>query len=299
MDSNYREPTGNATPTCLAILSVPPKAVMRKKGYDPAEVMRYNGSEAHPLAKWTTRGLPNGSTYKMAVSELEKANSERWGLLRARLNFTDGRFELYARANPEDRDSFALVKTYDPNEVFHNEALERTQQGRSDLAPRLKHTANDRGHQFVKDRPSSFAPEVMYKDCPPPVESQAGYAFMPMSYNAYLVKPKDEPQGARKTLSNFMQNSTDYRPRSYRREGEEDNRHCHCAEVYQVGDYTLDLARQTDTVDHRNYRTVKNFTATGDLKANSSIVGKRNVKKPQLMSSTSGAAVTDREVPNA
>lgn len=297
MDSNYNEPLNNAKPTSLALLTVPPKGDMRKKGYDPAEVKNYNGSETHPLAKWSTQGLPNGATYKVAVKELEKVNSKPWGLISARLNFSDGHFELYTRADPEDPNSLNLVKTYDPNGEYRKETMTRTMQGRSDLEPRMKHTADDKGHQFVKDRPNSFAPEVMYKDCPPPVQSQAGYNFTPASYNSYLVKPKDDPEGVRKTQSNFMQNSTDYRPRSYLREDPANNRHCHCAEVYQVGDYTLDLAHQTDSVDHRNRRTVKNFTATGDLKANSSIVGKRDVKKPQFMDSTAAASTAEGAQP--
>ncbi|EPY38741.1 hypothetical protein AGDE_05188 [Angomonas deanei] len=276
---------------------------MKKKGFDPDDVLNYNGSEAHPLAKWSTKSFPSAYKYKDALEEMEKSNSKPWGLLKARINFSDGKFELYERTNAADPGSLHLAKTYDPNGQFRKETMNRTMQGRSELKPKLQHTADDRGHHLGdKPIPRSFAPEVLYKDYPPPVTSQAGYDFTPVSYNSYMVRPKEDLQGTRDLKSNFMQNSTDYRPRSYKREDPR-SRHCHCAEVFQVGDYTLDLAHQTDTTDHRNRTTQRNFNATGDRKHESYIVGKRDVQQPTFRATIKGntangaAPLQDSEVP--
>lgn len=300
MDATFKEPDGDAVPISYAVLTVPPKAEMRKKGYNPEEVV-VNGREAHPLSVWKTYSLPAGTSYKQAVSALQEANSKPWGLLKARLYFSDGRYEEFERRQAGNPRSFANLATYDPNEVFRAETMGRASMNRTKLQPRLAPLVDEKGHHTSQKKlPRTFAPEVLYRDCPPPVHSQAGFDFTPVSSNAFLLRPKDAPVGVRPVQSNFMQSSCDYRPRAYLRNGPQDSRHCHCAEVYQVGDYTMDLAKEGTTINHRNHLTVKEWTATGSLKQNSTIVGKRHAHAPRFgctatMNSTAEAA----EVPTA
>lgn len=279
MDASYREPNSGAEPTSYAILSVPPKAVIRKKGYSPEEVCVI-GSKPHPLATWTTYSLPVGSSYKDALLLMQQANKKPWGLLRARLHFSDGRIELFERRIPSSPSSFMNVGTYDPNEGKH--AIVAKQAPR----PPLTSLVNENGYMLSnKPRPSSFAPEVLYKNCPPPVHSQCGFDFTPVSYNSFLLKPSNKPKGCRNVQSNFEQRPIDFRPRAYLRDHPADSRHCHCAEVYQVGDYTQDLARQgmPEVIDGRNNYVFNQRTAKLGIPVQpSTIVGKRNARDPRF-----------------
>lgn len=283
MDASYREPVSGAMPTSYAVLSVPPKSEMRKKGYDPDQVY-INGAEAHPLAKWTSYSLPAGASYKDALLKLQEANKKPWGLLRARLHFSDGQLEMFERRNPNVPGSFSNVRTYDPNGVYHQTTGEAADKSRKRLNPRLKFLTDDLGHTLYPERPRprTFAPQELFKNCPPPVHSQCGYDFTPISHASFLLKPSDPPKGVRPVQSNFEHKPCDYRPRSYLREGPVDSRHCHCAEVYQVGDYTQDLARQTDVVNGRNRLIHKDFTKLGTYIPNSTIIGKRNARDPRF-----------------
>lgn len=298
MDATYHEPSSDAVPISYAVLSLPTKAAMRKKGYDP-EQTNYNGGglATHPLATWKTFSLPDGSTYKSAVSAVQKANDKPWGPLKIRLNFSDGHYEQFERTNPEAKESFQSTTTYNPNEVFKGETLSRSTARRTQQEPRLKPLVDQKGHHLSsKPIPRTFAPEELYKNCPPPVLSQAGYDFTPVSYNGFLLKPQDPPQGVRNVQSGFMQSSCDYRPRSYLRpDGTTGtghaSRHCHCNEVFQVGDYTMDFAREGETIDHRNRLTKKEYSPIGTLKANSSVVGPRNARQPRFACSSKATAL--------
>lgn len=282
MDATYSEPQGDATPISYAVLSLPSKAEMKRKGYDPDHLV-INGSEAHPLSRWRTESLPRGATYKDAIAKLQEVNSKPWGLVKVRLHFSDGTEEVFERTNPGVPGSFHNAKTYDPNEVFKKETMARSSAGRAVLLPRLKPIADDKGHSTTgKPLLRTFAPEVLYRDYPPPVHSQPGYDFTPMSHNSFMLRPADPKPGVRNVQSGIMQQPVDYRPRSYLRELPPNSRHCHCAEVYQVGDYTLDLAKQGETIDHKNHLTIKNTTSMGSVKTNSTIVGKRNAQQPRF-----------------
>ncbi|KPA83612.1 hypothetical protein ABB37_01885 [Leptomonas pyrrhocoris] len=290
MDATYSEPSNDAVAISYAVLSLPTKAAMRKKGYNPDHT-NYNGGglATHPLATWKTFSLAEGCTYKDAVSAVQKANDKPWGPLKIRLNFSDGHYEQFERTNPESKDSFRSTTSYSPNAVFKAETLSLSTARRAQQEPRLKPLVNAGGHHLSsKPIPRTFAPEELYKNTPPPVLSQAGYDFTPISYNSYLLRPQDPPQGVRDVRSNFMHSSCDYRPRAYlRAEGtttgaEHVSRHCHCNEVLQVGDYTMDLAREADTIDHRNRLTKKEYSPIGTLKANSSVVGCRHARQPRF-----------------
>eukprot|EP00796_Vickermania_ingenoplastis_P001142 gene1142-671_t len=273
MDASYREPVSGATPIGYSVLS----------GYDPDQIY-INGAEAHPLATWTSYSLPAGASYKDALIKLQEANKRPWGLLRARLHFSDGQLEMFERKLPNVPGSFSNVRTYDPNGVYHQLTGEKAAVSRTQLEARLKFVSDDKGHTLFPERPRprTFAPQQLFKNCPPPVHSQCGYDFTPISHASFLLKPSDHPKGVRKVQSNFEQKPCDYRPRSYLRDGPVDSRHCHCAEVYQVGDYTQDLARQTDVVDHRNQLVHKKYTHLGSYIPNSTIVGKRNARDPRF-----------------
>ncbi|KAL7709071.1 hypothetical protein N2W54_006169 [Lotmaria passim] len=290
MDATYHEPSSDAVPVSYAVLSLPTKTTMRKKGYDP-DMTDYNGGglATHPLASWKTFSLPDGCTYKAAVSAVQKANDKPWGPLKIRLNFSDGHYEQFERTNPNSKESFQSTTSYDPNKVFKAETLSRSTARRAQQEPRLKPLVDERGHHLgSKPIPRTFAPEELYKNCPPPVLSQAGYDFTPVSYNSFLLKPQDPPEGVRNVQSGFMQNSCDYRPRSYlRADGttgtSHPSRHCHCNEVFQLGDYTMDFAREGEAIDNRNRLTKKEYTPIGTLKANSSVVGPRNARQPRFV----------------
>ncbi|CAJ1016920.1 conserved hypothetical protein [Leishmania braziliensis MHOM/BR/75/M2904] len=288
MDSTYKEPSGAAVPTSYAVLSLPSKATMRRKGYNPDDV-NYNGGLAlHPLATWRTFSLPDGCTYKDAVTAVQTANAKPWGPIKIRLNFSDGRYEQFERAAPSVMDSLQSTTTYNPNGVFKEETLSLSTMRRAQQQPRLRPLVDERGHHLSsKPIPRTFAPEELYKNCPPPVLCQPGYDFTPVSYNTFLLKPQDPPQGVRNVQSNFTHSICDYRPRSYLRpEGATGtthaSRHCHCNEVFQVGDYTMDFACEGTTVNHRNRLVMKDYSRIGTLKANSSVVGRRHARRPRF-----------------
>lgn len=295
MDASYTEPISDAVPISYAILSVPPKSEMRKKGYDPTH-LAMNGSEAHPLARWSSYSLPAGCGYKEALTALQEANGKPWGLIRARLHFSDGTEEMFERSNPRLPNSFRNIRTYDPNGVYRVETMQRSEVNRATRKPQLIAIADERGHhRGSKPLPvRTFAPEVLYRECPPPVHSQAGFDFTPVGYNSYLLRSQDPPVGVRDVKSNFMHSSADYRPRSYLRCTSPDSRHCHCAEVYQVGDYTQDLAQYGTVIENRNRRTVKKTTSIGTLKPNSTIIGRRHVQEPRFPCTTT----VDAAAPN-
>ncbi|RNF03641.1 hypothetical protein TraAM80_05581 [Trypanosoma rangeli] len=277
-----QDPTASV-PISYALLELPSKKELRKKGYKLEEI-NTTSTRDHPLSKWTTHMLRRGVTYRHALDAIQEANKNSWGLLKARINFSCGSFDSYARLKPHDPMSLKHVGSYDPNGVYKLATIEASVASRARLFPRLKPLVDERGyHTCKKSVPRSFAPQVLYKDCPPPVLSQAGYDFTPVSHTAFLLRPGDHPRGVRNVKSDFMKESCDYRPRSYLRDevsGGVNSRHCHCAEVYQVGDYTADYARVTDVVNQRNAVVQKDFTKTGTLKANSSIVGRRYAKAP-------------------
>lgn len=287
MDAEYREPSSAAVPMSYAILSLPPKSEMRKKGYSPDDVNFNGGLATHPLAKWQVYSLQRGCTYKEAVMAIQKANDKPWGLVKARLNFSDGSYEQFERKDVHSMQSFRNTETYHPNGVYLDETKELSAKRRAEQLPRLRPLVDKRGHHLSsKPIPRTFAPEVLYKNCPPPVHSQAGYDFTPISHNAFLIHPKDDPPGVRHVRSNFMHESVDYRPHSYLRTGPRDSRHCHCNEVFQVGDYTMDFAQQGETVNQRNHLVTKEFSPIGTLKSNSTIVGRRHAREPRFACSS-------------
>ncbi|CAC9445439.1 conserved hypothetical protein [Leishmania infantum JPCM5] len=288
MDSTYREPSSAAVPTSYAVLSLPSKATMRRKGYNPDEANYNGGLATHPLATWKTFSLPDGCTYKDAVSAVQTANAKPWGPIKIRLNFSDGRYEQFERVAPSVMDSLQSTTTYSPNDVFKAETLSLSTMRRTQQQPRLRPLVDKRGrHLSSKPIPRTFAPEELYKNCPPPVLCQPGYDFTPISYNTFLLNPQDPPHGVRNVQSNFMHSSCDYRPRSYLRPEEATgtshaSRHCHCNEVFQVGDHTMDFACEGTTVDHRNRLVKKDYSPIGTSKASSSIVGRRHACKPRF-----------------
>ncbi|KPI87628.1 hypothetical protein ABL78_3285 [Leptomonas seymouri] len=297
MDATYLEPSNNAVPISYAVLSLPTRATMRKRGYNPDHINYNGGLATHPLATWKTFSLPEGCTYKAAVTAVQKANDKPWGPLKIRLNFSDGHYEQFERTNPDSRESFRSTVSYSPNEVFKAETLSHSTARRAELEPRLKPLVNERGyHLSSKPIPRTFAPEELYKNCPPPVLSQAGYDFTPVSYTSYLLKSQDPPLGVRNVQSNFIHSSCDYRPRAYLRSNASvtaathASRHCHCNEVFQVGDYTMDIALDAETINHRNRLTKKEFSPIGTLKSNSSVVGPRHARQPRFACSSSAVA---------
>ncbi|KAK7198022.1 hypothetical protein NESM_000757600 [Novymonas esmeraldas] len=306
MDSTYREPSSAAVPTSYAVLSLPSKAAMRRKGYNPEEVNYNGGLATHPLATWKTFNLPDGCTYKDAVTAVQTANAKPWGPVKIRLNFSDGRHEQFERAAPSVMDSFQSTTSYSPNDVFKAETMARSTTRRALQQPRLLPLVDKRGHHLSsKPIPRTFAPEELYKNCPPPVLCQPGYDFTPISYNAFLLRPQDPPLGVRNVQSNFMHSSCDYRPRSYLRPEETTgtthaSRHCHCDEVYQLGDHTVDYAVDGTTIDHRNRLVRKDYSPIGTLKANSSVVGRRHARNPRFgCTSAAGSAAATATQPSA
>ncbi|KAG5487237.1 hypothetical protein LSCM4_07725 [Leishmania orientalis] len=295
MNATYREPCDAAVPTSYAVLSLPSKATMRSKGYNPDDVNFNGGLATHPLATWKTFSLPDGCTYKDAVKAVQTANAKPWGPIKIRLNFSDGRYEQFERAAPSVADSFQSTTTYSPNDVFKAETLSLSMTRRAQQQPRLRPLVDKQGHHLSsKPIPRPFAPEELYKNSPPPVLCQPGYDFTPVSYNTFLLKAQDPPPGVRNVQSNFMHSSCDYRPRSYLRPEDATgtthaSRHCHCNEVFQLGDYTMDFACEGTTIDHRNRLVTKDYSPIGTLRANSSIVGCRHSRKPRF-SCTSMAA---------
>nr|CCC91596.1 conserved hypothetical protein [Trypanosoma congolense IL3000] len=276
----------NSQPVSYSLLVLPGKKELRKKGYNMAGLDPTSTTRMHPLARWQTHVLKRGATYRDALDAVEEANAKHWGLLRARIQFSCGSFESFVRTNPNDAGTLKSVSTYDPNGAFHEETFKLTEKGRTTLLPRLHAIVDASGHHLAKDKPfkRSFHPQELYKNCPPPVLSQAGYDFTPMSHNAFLLRSNNHPRGVRDVKSDFTKNSSDYRPRSYLRDeisGGVNSRHCHCAEVYQVGDHTLDLACGAD-IDHRNRPKNLEYTCKGTLKPGSSIVGRRHVKVPRF-----------------
>ncbi|GET85888.1 hypothetical protein, conserved [Leishmania tarentolae] len=288
MNSTYKEPSSAAVPTSYAVLSLPSKATMRRKGYNPDEVNYNGGLATHPLASWKTFSLPVGCTYKDAVTAVQTANAKPWGPIKIRLNFSDGRYEQFERVAPSVMDSLQSTTTYSPNGVFKEETLSLSTTRREAQKPRLRPLVDERGHHLSsKPIPRTFAPEELYKNCPPPVLCQPGYDFTPISYNTFLLNPQDPPHGVRSVQSNFMHSKCDYRPRSYLRPEEvtgtsHASRHCHCNEVFQLGDHTMDFACEGTMVDHRNRLVKKDYSPIGTLKANSSIVGRRHARKPRF-----------------
>ncbi|KAH9586744.1 hypothetical protein LSM04_009486 [Trypanosoma melophagium] len=299
-----------SVPISYALLLLPPKKELRKKGYTmaglPASITRHlhgtssnqfhnihggiiGSARDHALARWTTHALPKSATYRDALDAVEEANRTQWGFLKGRIQFATGGFDTYARRNPQDAATLTCVGTYDPNAVFRGVTEAAAAESRTRLLPRLRPLVDERGHNTLsqsqsssskKALPRTFAPQVLYASCPPPVISQAGYDFTPMSHISFLLRPGEPSTGARDVRSDFLpMRSNDYRTRAYNRAGV-NGRHCHCAEVYQVGDYTLDLARDADTIDHRNCTVKHTLTRTGTVKPNSTIVGRRHAKAP-------------------
>ncbi|KAG5511156.1 hypothetical protein JKF63_07098 [Porcisia hertigi] len=297
MDSSYREPSSPAVVTSYAVLSLPSKATMRRKGYNPDDVNYNGGLATHPLATWKTFSLPVGCTYKDAVLEVQAANAKPWGPIKIRLNFSDGRYEQFERTAPSIVDSFQSTTQYSPNDVFKAETLSLSTVRHAQQLPRLRPLVDKSGHHLSsKPIPRTFAPQELYKNCPPPVLCQPGYDFTPISYNTFLLKPQDPPHGVRNVQSNFMHSICDYRPRSYLRpEGPTGtthaSRHCHCNEVFQVGDYTVDFGCEGSTVDHRNRLVKKEYSSIGTLQSNSTVVGRRHARKPRF--SCSGMAASE------
>ncbi|ORC84863.1 uncharacterized protein TM35_000401300 [Trypanosoma theileri] len=311
-----------SVPISYALLLLPPKKELRKKGYTmaglPASVSQHlrstrtqsnvqggsvSSARDHALARWTTHALPKGATYRDALDAVEDANRTQWGFLKGRIQFATGGFDTYARRNPNDAATLACVGTYDPNSVFRGVTAAAAMESRTRLLPRLRPLVNEHGHytqsqsqsqsSSAKTLPRTFAPQVLYASCPPPVLSQAGYDFTPMSHISFLLRPSEPSTGARDVRSDFVpMRSSDYRPRAYNR-GTAGGRHCHCAEVYQVGDYTMDLARDANTINQRNCTVKHSLTRTGTVKPNSTIVGRRHAKAPAFPCEHQGSAVKE------
>ena len=248
----YSNDIGDRVPMSYSVQELPHELQLRGLGVtDDTSV--WGQTRDHPYAKWESKSFPKGTTLAQALVQLEHENSSRKRLAKIRLTFMDGVQLTLSRANVSDGSSLHCTSVYHPSAVFLDATQPRSSQSRQELNKRNTFLADIGGRITTGAKTShrTFSAERLYRDCPPPIHSQPGYDFTPMSYVSFFQRANVKVAGVRPNLMSTNPQAVQYRPRSYHR-AESTSRHSCCAEVIKLESGTVDLSNLGKTVDHRN-----------------------------------------------
>lgn len=260
-------------PLNYALLELPEKQALKPLGVcDQKEI--WGRTRDHPYARWVTKSFVKGTSLKDALVIVEKENAALPRLVKARINFFDGVQLTLERKNVADPSSLSCTGLYDPSGKFKETTTLRCTQSRQLLDKKLQPLADDRG-RIIATAPAlpSFAPESLYRNCPPPNHEQPGYDFEPMSHTSFLVRPNVKLPGVRPGVCDTAPAAIHFRPRAFQRAQTSTRPHTLNPEVFKVGSQTLDLALQASVVDQRNKVVPhkQNFSPLGTLRSHSAL----------------------------
>lgn len=259
------------SPLSYAVLVLPPAEHLRSLGIGDSKEL-WGRTRDHPYAKWTTHSFSKGTSLKQALSIVEQENSRNKRLIKARITFFEGVQMTLERSDFNNPGSLTCVSCYNPSAVFLSQTQQRSSASRSQLRAVIDKPLSDLEGRIAPGlpKPKSFAPEILYRNCPPPLLSQPGYDFTPISHTSFLVRPNVKLRGVRQSCANTAPEAVHYRPRAFVRAlsandtfrsgsqlSQKESRHACCAEVSPVGKRSLDLALQAEPIDARNTLTEK------------------------------------------
>lgn len=249
---NVASDIADRVPLNYALLELPSKQLLKPLGVsDEKEV--WGRTRDHPYAKWVTKGFVKGTTLKEALVIVEKENAARPRLAKARIVFFDGVQLTLERRNVNDPASLVCVSSYDPSGTFREVTTLRATLSRQTLEKQLRPLSDTNGRiTTAAHAPSSFAPEMLYRNCPPPNHEQPGFDFQPVSHTAFLVRPNTKLPGVRPGVCDTAPQAIHFRPRAFLRAQSVEHRSTINPEVFPVGKRTLDLSLQANVIDQRN-----------------------------------------------
>lgn len=260
-------------PLNYAILELPEKQALKPLGVSDEKAI-WGRTRDHPYARWVTKSFVKGTSLKEALIIVEKENAALPRLVKARINFFDGVQLTLERKNVADPSSLMCTGLYDPSGTFKQTTTLRCTQSREVLQKQLRPLSDGNGRitTNIKVLPS-FAPESMYRNCPPPNHEQPGYDFEPMSHTAFLVRPNVKLPGVRPVVCDTAPQAIHFRPRAFQRAQTVAHPHTSNPEVFPVGSKRLDLALQAEVVDQRNKLVPSklSFSPLGTMRSHSSL----------------------------
>lgn len=262
-------------PLNYALLELPPNQLLKPLGVgDDKEV--WGRTRDHPYSKWSTKSFVKDTTLKEALVIVEKENAALPRLAKARIQFFDGVQLTLERKNVNDPSSLVCVSCYDPSGKYHETTSLRASESRNSLTKQLKPLSDNNGRITATGSnkpPSSFAPEVLYRDCPPPDHNQPGFDFEPVSHNSFLVRPNVKLPGVRPGVCDTAPAAIHFRPRAFLRAQSVEHKHTKNPEVFQVGTRTLDLALQAEVINQRNILSTSKLPVSplGTIRSHSSL----------------------------
>ena len=204
------------TPRSYSALVLPSKQELRNRGLTDSAAM-WGWNRDHPYAKWETHSFDRGTTTQDALGIVEAFNMGNDRVVKIRITFSDGTHINLSRKTPAKPDTLKAVGTYDPNEAFRAKTEGLATISRNDQLKRTMPIVNERGHLSNRrpDSASTFAPERLFGDCPINDPSQTGFAFTPVGYNSFMVRPNYRIPGCKPTIASFSESAFAYRPRGY------------------------------------------------------------------------------------
>lgn len=221
--SNMYDRVGNCgghldkrVPGSFSALVLPSKQELKVLGLTDSSAP-WGWNRDHPYAKWQTHPFPKGTSTQDALGQIESFNAGNDRVVKVRITFTDGTHINLQRRVPSKPDTLKAVGTYDPNAAFHSKTEGLASVSRIDQLKRTKPIVNEKGHLASRraNSSSSFSPQKLFADCPVNDPPQVSFAFTPVGYNSFMVRPNYRIPGCRPHIANYSETAYSYRPRGY------------------------------------------------------------------------------------
>lgn len=262
-------------PLSYSLLILPSQATLKSLGVSDEKAV-WGSTRDHPYAKWTTKSFVKGTTLKQALVILGNENENNKRLIKMRMTFFDGVQMTLERSRVEDVSSLACVSCYDPSGTYRDTTSLTASQSRMTLVKQLKSIADHQGRITTPNvaLPKTFAPENLFRNCPPPFIQKPGYDFTPVSHISYLTRPNVKMPGVRPGICDTAPGAINFRPRAFLRaetRGTVDHKFTENPEVYNLGSRVLDLSLQANVVDQRNTENLVQLSPLGTLRLHSSL----------------------------
>ncbi|KAJ9466589.1 hypothetical protein DIPPA_27062 [Diplonema papillatum] len=190
------------TPSSFAVLRVPWRDDGRHKDY--SVVM---GKGDAKMALWYTHSLPRGSTLEDALHQIETVNASEERVLKYQIMFADGSRLRFEREHVTDPRTLQCKEFYS---IPRNAAAAKVRPA--------TFTTNAKGHLKTRKKlplgTNSLTPSVKsaYSEQSFTTRS-ANFAFTPVGFTRFRVKPNANYDGVRPTLRERSLRAYHYRPR--------------------------------------------------------------------------------------
>lgn len=262
-------------PLSYSLLILPSQQALKSLGVGDDKAI-WGSTRDHPYAKWSTKSFVKGTTLKQALVILGNENENNKRLVKMRMTFFDGVQMTLERSRVEDVSSLACVSCYDPSGTYRETTTLHSSQSRMTLVKQLKAIADHQGRITTENiaLPKTFAPDVLFRNCPPPFIQKPGYDFTPVSHISYLTRPNVKLRGVRPGICDTAPSAINFRPRAFLRaetRGTVQHKFTENPEVYNLGERTLDLALQANVVNQCNTETIVQHSPLGTLRLHSSL----------------------------